>query len=331
MAYRLKPTETFATGFARVGLQQIDRIAGELVSQHAAHLIVHQSRKSLKRVRALLRLARPVLGDGVFQRENARYRGLGQMLAGARDRHVAVATVASLEAESGGRAKAAFATLRGWADAVGSAPMSETGLKEASAAADATQPGVFKRVSAQLDVARDGFGALVDKHASYEGALEGLARGYGLARRRFLHLQAVEDGADDGEAMHEWRKSVQVHWRHMALFSAAWPEEFEARIGVARQIAAVLGTDHDIAVVLAAALREDGAHLTVRQREAIQACAYERQAALRAMARGQARQLFAEDKVAFESRMALYWTAVVEQAQDAPVKSVDRRTARRSR
>lgn len=312
MAYRLKPREPFAAGFARVGLQQIDRVASELASQHASSEVVHQSRKSLKRIRALLRLSRLVLGESAFQRENARYRAMGQLMAAARDRDVAVGTVASLEVESGGRAKAAFVALRAWADAVAEQPIGEGGLDSQRDASAGFVPSDFARVLSPLNEGRAGFADLVDKDTAYDGALQGLARGYAQARRRFLKLSALDDAILDSEAVHDWRKSVQYHWRHMALFSAAWPVEFEARIGVARRVAAVLGSDHDIAVVLAVALRDDGARLTARQREAVRACAIERQAALRAIANGHARLLFAEDGAAFGNRMASYWAAAVD-------------------
>lgn len=318
MAYRLKPKEPFAAGFARIGLQQIDRVAGELASQHAAIDVVHQSRKSLKRIRALLRLTRPVLGESVFQRENERYRAMGQLLAAARDRHVAIATVASLELESGARAKAAFVTLREWAIAIGQQPENADALIE-QPAPHGTGPSTFAQVLLLLNEGRARFADLVDKHEDYRGALEGLARSYGQGRRRFLELGGLKVDHLDSEALHDWRKSVQYHWRHMALFSAAWPVEFEARIGVARRIAAALGSDHDIVVVLAAALSDDGAHLTARQRVAIEDCARERQAVLRAAANEHARQLFAEDKEAFGRRMATYWAAAVEAAGDGPV------------
>jgi len=57
---------------------------------------VHEVRKALKRVRALLRLLRPQLGDGDFERENAALRDCGRQLSGARDAEVMVATLDDL-------------------------------------------------------------------------------------------------------------------------------------------------------------------------------------------------------------------------------------------
>src|SRR5262245_16918299 len=55
---------------------------------------VHETRKSIKRLRALLRLYRGALGHALFGLEDSRLRELGRSLGGARD---AVALRESLE------------------------------------------------------------------------------------------------------------------------------------------------------------------------------------------------------------------------------------------
>jgi hypothetical protein len=59
MPYRFKLSEPFDEGVRRIGLQQIDRAIGELEAALKAGGQVHATRKTLKRIRALLRLARP--------------------------------------------------------------------------------------------------------------------------------------------------------------------------------------------------------------------------------------------------------------------------------
>lgn len=57
---------------------------------------VHEVRKALKRVRALLRLLRPQLSRRDFERENVALRDCGRRLSGARDAEVMVATLDEL-------------------------------------------------------------------------------------------------------------------------------------------------------------------------------------------------------------------------------------------
>lgn len=57
---------------------------------------VHEVRKALKRARALLRLLRPQLDGGDFERESVALRDCGRRLSGARDAEVMVATLDEL-------------------------------------------------------------------------------------------------------------------------------------------------------------------------------------------------------------------------------------------
>ena len=49
---------------------------------------MHETRKALKRLRALVRLLREELGEQAFERENAALRDVARRLAGARDAEV---------------------------------------------------------------------------------------------------------------------------------------------------------------------------------------------------------------------------------------------------
>ena len=55
----------------------------------------------LKRLRALLRLVRPAMGEAAFEQENAQLRDIGLSLSGERDRHVLLETVNKLEGSAG--------------------------------------------------------------------------------------------------------------------------------------------------------------------------------------------------------------------------------------
>ena len=54
---------------------------------------VHEARKDLKRLRAIVRLAGPALGDTTRRREAAAFRDMGRLLGSARDRAVLVMTL----------------------------------------------------------------------------------------------------------------------------------------------------------------------------------------------------------------------------------------------
>jgi CHAD domain-containing protein len=95
----LNPAEPLAAGCKRVALQQFD-LAIELLetsSQRAGtESVAHEARKSLKRIRALLRLLREDLGEQRFTHENAVLRDSARNLAPTRDTEALVETLDDL-------------------------------------------------------------------------------------------------------------------------------------------------------------------------------------------------------------------------------------------
>jgi CHAD domain-containing protein len=66
-------------------------------NQTDIHLAIHESRRTLKRIRAVLRLVRDEIGYSNYYRENILMRDLGRRLSGARDHQVLLRTFSSLE------------------------------------------------------------------------------------------------------------------------------------------------------------------------------------------------------------------------------------------
>ena len=312
MAYRFKLSEPFDEGVRRIGLQQIDRAVGQLQSSEDPASAIHTTRKGLKRIRALLRLVRTGLGEELYCAENVRYRDVGRLLASARDSHVVMETVSKLETEAIGRTKSAFAAAR-------------SRLSESSAGSAHAQNSVVAQALSALEEGRAAMAELPIDGGDIDIVWQGLERAYRQGERAF----AVAYDTLDNDDIHEWRKRVQYHWRHMALLTAAWPELLEARIATARQLSSLLGEDHDIAVMLATLRAQSGtgiakhvtgakavgrcevAHLTANQRRLTEAFAVERQAALRRVGKKLGTRLFAESADAFRQRIEVYWASAV--------------------
>ena len=302
MAYRFKFSEAFDDGVRRIGLQQIDRAIVRLEAVDDEVVAVHETRKSLKRVRALLRLARPGLSEEVFAAENHGFRDIGRLLAGPRDRFVLIETTGKLESLAAGRAKTAVAAVRTKLIALNGGE---------TVPVDAT---VIGQALSEIRNARQRMSDMKLRASSFEVAFDGVKHTYKQAVRAFDAASASQAGAED---IHEWRKRVQHHWRQMTLLSPAWPEMFAARVQTARELSAALGEDHDIAMLLAT-LADNGAATAV-QLAAIETVAGERQTALRQQSRARGRQLFAEKPLAFRYRMRLYWIS----AQDSNTSHPD--------
>ena len=97
--YRLKADESLPDAIGRVARGRIDHALDELRGKSGStpEEAVHEARKDMKKLRALLRLVYAELGKEAFARENACFRDAARELAGARDADVMLATLKALE------------------------------------------------------------------------------------------------------------------------------------------------------------------------------------------------------------------------------------------
>ena len=96
--FALLRDETAASGYRRIALGQLD-LAIELLGGESStppEKAVHETRKALKRLRALMRLLEGELGIKRADRERAVLRDAAARLAGARDAEVMVSTLDAL-------------------------------------------------------------------------------------------------------------------------------------------------------------------------------------------------------------------------------------------
>ena len=92
MAWRLERGEALDKGFRRVAGDEIARVRMALADPELGReQAIHLARRSFKRLRALVRLAKPALGDA-FAPADKRWRDAGRLLASSRDATVLVET-----------------------------------------------------------------------------------------------------------------------------------------------------------------------------------------------------------------------------------------------
>src|ERR1039458_4213727 len=108
--FALLPGEGVGEGLQRMALgqlylaiEQLEGVDGPADGRKPAERAVHETRKSLKRLRALLRLLEDELGERAFARESALLRDAGRRLARARDSEVMVNTLDDLIARGPGK------------------------------------------------------------------------------------------------------------------------------------------------------------------------------------------------------------------------------------
>lgn len=300
MAFRFKLDEPIQKGFRRVGCEQIDRALAELGAGVDCAGEIHEARKCLKRVRALLRLGRAGLSGEAFRTENRVFGDIARRLGPARDGHVLQETLLKLEASrTDDAARRALGRLR--------VALLATTTESAGADAD-----TLARAHDDLLGARERFRRLEITPATRATLIEGAEQTYRRGRKA---MAAAYDTSDD-EAFHAWRKCVQAHWRHMVLLSRLWPETMDARAVQARELSQILGDDHDLFLVrrrIDALGKTDPPPDAV---EAVLALVAKRQAMLRRLARPRGALLYAIAPRGHGRWLAAVWEAAADK-QDA--------------
>jgi hypothetical protein len=289
VAYRFELREEIGSAFVRIANEQIDRAERDLSVAGDRDVGVHEGRKSLKRLRALLRLVRPGIGNAAFRGLNDRLRDIAALYSADRDRHVLRGITQACASELGTRYRKAFAgVLRSLADRPGEI-----------ASAEAAQTDALAR----LAEARKVLARLRVKPNRFESIAAGLEANYRRGRRRLQH--AYIEPSD--EAFHDLRKAVQLHWRHMQVLQRAWPDLFTTRLAAARNLSQMIGDDHDLAVFIAYLKALPRGVVAVADRRAIEQHCRQRQLQLRTKAHPLCRQLYAEGAKRFARRIAVIW------------------------
>ncbi len=295
MAFRFKLAEPFEEGVRRIAREQIERAQSQLKGSGDPIVAVHETRKSLKRLRALVRLIRPALGESAFREENARLREIGAGLSSTRDRHVLFETIIKLEANSN-------LARKGLGEAVRKS-LHLTNGKESPA----VEGAAMKQAHSRLGEAKKRFAQLRLEDKGFDIVGPGLEASYRRARRAFHRAYAEPSN----ENFHEWRKGSQQHWRQMVLLSRAWQGCLNARIEEARTLSQLLGDDHDLALLVGFVHSEQASGLGTAQVTAIEKLACQRQSELRTLAHPRGLRLFAEGAKSLRQRVAAYWEAAV--------------------
>jgi hypothetical protein len=201
--FALLPEEPLTEGFRRMALSQLDLAIDLLAGTGgtlAAATSVHETRKALKRLRALIGLLRAELGERQFAQEDALLRDAGLRLAGARDAEVLVATLDELVRANPGK----LAQRRGISK------LRRQLAEERDRATERTRDDAWARaqVVGELRALRVRVEAwTLPQRDGIESVQAGLRHIYSQGRRR--RRRAARGGGSNGRAMHRWRKRVK--------------------------------------------------------------------------------------------------------------------------
>lgn len=236
MTFQLGPDEPLGD---QIGEQVRSELAGALDALREPHVLgleetVHDVRKRLKRVRSLLRLARPAMRGG-YRRANAGLRDAARDLSPLRDAHALLGAFETLvEASRADRAQAAGV------EAVRALLTLEAAQAARDGDAERSLASAAKRIE-EVRAAIGGWSFDDDPALLVAGAQEQYRR----ARSAFRAASRDSAGAE----WHEWRKRAKDGREHALLLRPLAPSVLSPVAKHLKRLSECLGDDHDLAVL----------------------------------------------------------------------------------
>ncbi len=238
-SFRLQADESLAEGLRRVTLDQL-QYARRALEQLPVDAGVHEARKSVKRVRAVLRLTRSYVGDGVYGPDNARLRDVGRTLGPARDAAVLLQTFDALIAQN---------------DAEPGTGVFEDFRHHLADRQRALENEINETVKRKVLGFLDQFDTRVADWTSdpnrpaipddFAATAQGFRRIYRQGRKRMTDAQANPSTS----TFHLWRKRVRYLSYQVHLISESSAYLADQLAPDLAELAVGLGTEHDLAVL----------------------------------------------------------------------------------
>lgn len=274
--FRLGKKESLPEGMVRIAQGRLDSAVDQLSGrgEDDPANAVHEARKDIKKLRAVVRL---VQADRSW---NVRLRDTARRLSGRRDADVLLETLDGL-VKDGAVKKKAVRKLR------------KELSREARRGDDDGSEMVLAH--AELIVLRSEVETLAPRKDSFKALRPGLQQIYGDGRAAYRAARRKPTTAN----LHEWRKRVKDLWYSAAILHPAWPAMMSELADEAHVLSELLGQDHDLAMLADRATGKKHKNL----RRAIR----KRRARLQRRALKMGKRLYAEKPKGFTRRIGAAW------------------------
>lgn len=307
MAFYFRANEDVEDGIRRIVSEQIDKAIAEIDDRELdRHEAVHQVRKRCKKIRGVLRLARPALGK-TFSRENALFRDAARDLSYARDAEAIIETVDDLVSTFKKQVeRKAFTSVR--------RVLTERRRRIAEDRAAIEKKLVEFRQ--RMCEAKDRLKDWKLKTEEFDAIGPGLTKTYRRGRKamaRALKNPTVEN-------YHEWRKRAKYHWYHCRLLQRIWKPVMREIRNEAKKLSDLLGDDHNLAVLRKTLLDSADEFGSKRTLQTLLALIDRRSAELRTKAETLGKRVHADKPKQLGARFRKCWNAWKEEKQKPAAK-----------
>ena len=235
--FALRENEPVREGLQRIAVGQIDDsiegLSGEGDADAAGS--AHEARKSLKRLRALVRLARDELGEHVYRRESTAFREAGRRLSGARDSRVLLDALDAVIERHPKRAPRHELL-----------PFRRTLLsRHANAQRKLQNDDAAAEVLRELRQVRDRVPHWPLERENIESLAPGFERIYRRGRKAYRKARKEPTT----ENLYELRKRSKDLWYAGQIVRPAAPKRMKALSKGAKELSDLIGEDHDLALL----------------------------------------------------------------------------------
>lgn len=278
----------------RILLGQIDYSLKHCTGdQKDVHKSIHEIRKSIKRIRAVLRLIREEIGYSSYYRENVFYRNINRSTSDFRTYDVLVLTLEMLRSDLS-------KTIPGetFEPLIESVREQREKMLSGMLSAD----GVLHDLSENFLQAKERISDLPIEHDNFEVFAGGLHRMYQQGRD---YLSTARKNPE-AHHLHDMRKRMKYLWHQIEILRPVYPGPLKAYADSLENITGNLGVYHDLDV-LSEFLQKDDTGLKERIQETLLDACEHKKAALLLKIWSRAGAAFSEKPRALVYRMGEYW------------------------
>jgi CHAD domain-containing protein len=306
--FELQVGESLAVGLRRVALEQFDLILAGLTDPSSElDEAVHEARKAVKRLRAVLRLVRGSIGERAFRAEDQVLRSASSGMSGVRDAAVMVSAVDRIRLDYGALlASGVFidldTRLQRRAALLRRRVLDDEDLLRGTAMSLYRARSRFAAWPTDPSDPRFGDRALRHRFSSLSTGLAGTYR----AGRRDMR-NAYRDGR--AESFHAWRKRAKYLRHQVELLVPLWPEVLGGLARSLDSLGETLGDEHDLAELVTLVSQVPEVCPDPAVRSMLVGLAQQRRRELQEAARGQGSRIYAEPAENFVDRLGRYWEA----------------------
>ncbi len=253
---------------------------------------VHEARKQLKQLRAILKLVEAEVGHQRCTKADHRLRDVGRSLTPLRDTTVLLATLQRLHRQ-GNLGSASLTRVRA---------ILKTRAKSFCAQVLATARH-RRALTRPLRVTQRRIAHWSFTHRGWKAIDAGLARMYQAGR--VAATAALDDYSDT--ALHESRKRAKDFFYALEFLRKARPAAMKSRIRTVHHLTDLLGNDHDLAVLQAMLKGALRGQLSPTDLKRLTRSVSKQRQTLQEQSRAAALATYAKDADAFMTEMHQYW------------------------